>query len=1154
MEHPSSSSRRYVDGNLPGNRPHDRSWSPISRSTLDNSLSNHPNAYNMNQHPSSLNSSAHPSPWSQALNLGQGHNYSLPELAIHNLGPDTTPGMPGSFGNDWGHPFPAPMNPNAYTGLAPNAGLPSLSSSPSGGTPSLSSSYHSSHQTQVSSVSQSGSPGSWSQSQSPVHFKFPPTYPVKTNVPRSSSDLKGKLAGVDDGRHSSLWPRHHITGPGSLYRTNSGPNIGMGFDPSSAQVSSDNPSLNYIHPYPTPGERSNPGLPPSLWMSPASTSVTSPPAYGTLNKETSTPLPGYKASHNRSPYERSPVSSKSPSLDSKSTLFSDIFSEELFGPNRHSISPQATSPFTSPRIPGSPDLQSVEIPPDPGQLAKEDPLATQVWKMYARTKATLPHAQRMENLTWRMMALALKKKKEEDDEAAAKENGKGEERTSEDSAVLEAKSETSQRQDIPEAEPEADRDSDERGRRIDKGKTRVRVVGFDGTNQDGFEEADVAPMDWRAMSRSRSRISMDWRPTSRSRSRPPEATPTFDQHGLLNIAPYDARFVFPSAHDAFKSPDSVIFPKGSTKGGLSTSPSIPIPGAGSSMLPFGRRSPPYSLHHPQSELASVFEDQSEAASSLCDNPESRYMNPADYHHTLSSFSSPVFAPSSLPSIGLHGLARVPSAPYGHGMSSEQRTFPRHVRKTSFDHTVSKDGILSGLSGRHQVNGKPLPPDNLVGMKRRAETPHSESMLRADPSNVNGASVSLLESEQLDENGIPFPSSAFNFSFPPYEGLFSLPGASPSSPMGRQAEYNHYRQQQQQPSSGRSSISNQVYSSSVGSSQPPTSEGLSAAAAAASAVMAEGYASLNAANLAGVDDSLFDYGQLLGLVYPALDGSGSVGGRNPYTHIDPAQILSGQGNSGGGATGGSGAPSGDGASILGGYTHFHPSPSSDGWGNGVGSSADASPDSHNISNASTPSSAEGISQTPQASRTANGRKYVPLKPEALQRKTSLSAAGNANSPTELRSSASTPDLTGGEKGTSEDGDQPPTLCTNCQTTNTPLWRRDPEGQPLCNACGLFYKLHGVVRPLSLKTDVIKKRNRASGTPGGNSRKGSSTLPKLASSTTRPRSHSGSLALGMGRGSGPPNASRSGASAATAGTISMKRQRRTSTGLQMTSTDT
>nr|CAG8450205.1 12566_t:CDS:2 [Entrophospora candida] len=53
---------------------------------------------------------------------------------------------------------------------------------------------------------------------------------------------------------------------------------------------------------------------------------------------------------------------------------------------------------------------------------------------------------------------------------------------------------------------------------------------------------------------------------------------------------------------------------------------------------------------------------------------------------------------------------------------------------------------------------------------------------------------------------------------------------------------------------------------------------------------------------------------------------------------------------------------------------------------------------------------------------------------------------------------------------------PTTCTNCLTQTTPLWRRNPEGQPLCNACGLFLKLHGVVRPLSLKTDVIKKRNR------------------------------------------------------------------------------
>ena len=53
----------------------------------------------------------------------------------------------------------------------------------------------------------------------------------------------------------------------------------------------------------------------------------------------------------------------------------------------------------------------------------------------------------------------------------------------------------------------------------------------------------------------------------------------------------------------------------------------------------------------------------------------------------------------------------------------------------------------------------------------------------------------------------------------------------------------------------------------------------------------------------------------------------------------------------------------------------------------------------------------------------------------------------------------------------------TTCFNCGTSTTSLWRRDGAGNPLCNACGLFFKLHGVVRPLSMKKDVIRKRNRA-----------------------------------------------------------------------------
>ena len=86
----------------------------------------------------------------------------------------------------------------------------------------------------------------------------------------------------------------------------------------------------------------------------------------------------------------------------------------------------------------------------------------------------------------------------------------------------------------------------------------------------------------------------------------------------------------------------------------------------------------------------------------------------------------------------------------------------------------------------------------------------------------------------------------------------------------------------------------------------------------------------------------------------------------------------------------------------------------------------------------------------------------------------------NSPPESGFSSVNPSAPGSPGGSkSDENNGVPTTCTNCFTQTTPLWRRNPEGHPLCNACGLFLKLHGVVRPLSLKTDVIKKRNRGSG---------------------------------------------------------------------------
>lgn len=421
-------------------------------------------------------------------------------------------------------------------------------------------------------------------------------------------------------------------------------------------------------------------------------------------------------------------------------------------------------------------------------------------------------------------------------------------------------------------------------------------------------------MDWRAMSRSRSRVPMDWRPASRSRSRPPMG-------GLLSE---QNQYKFPTA-----SP-----PKGPS------SPAKPIPTSASA-----RRSPP-SMHMP---LAAVHETH------------------AEHHHfpdlpPSSALTSPVGHPASLPSLGLHGFARasLSTAP----SPEEAVAFPKRVRKTSFDHTVEREGFFTGVSGRHQVNGKPQPPEKLVGTKRRADAPHAESMLRGDPVGLDAVP---LDAAPDGDSGLP--STAFNFSFQPYDQFLDLP------PHGGPHGFAHPHHP-----AHKSRLAHAHFHDGLGagaySPAEPGAEGLSAAAAAASAAVAEGYAQLNVANLAGLDDPALDYmGMGLGMgLYGGLDGAL---GHHPFTHVDPTQILP--------------LDAGEGP-----FQSFHPSPSSDGWGNGVGSSSNASPEPYITSNASTPPSVEGLpnggAAAGRAARKISASKRLDGAGRAGQRKGCVSGRG------------------------------------------------------------------------------------------------------------------------------------------------------------------
>lgn len=67
-----------------------------------------------------------------------------------------------------------------------------------------------------------------------------------------------------------------------------------------------------------------------------------------------------------------------------------------------------------------------------------------------------------------------------------------------------------------------------------------------------------------------------------------------------------------------------------------------------------------------------------------------------------------------------------------------------------------------------------------------------------------------------------------------------------------------------------------------------------------------------------------------------------------------------------------------------------------------------------------------------------------------------------------------DIDDESENSEQDGTGPE--CSHCHTRNTSVWRRSKTGAQLCNACGVYARLRGKDRPLSLKRNKIKPRTK------------------------------------------------------------------------------
>jgi Zn ribbon nucleic-acid-binding protein len=67
-----------------------------------------------------------------------------------------------------------------------------------------------------------------------------------------------------------------------------------------------------------------------------------------------------------------------------------------------------------------------------------------------------------------------------------------------------------------------------------------------------------------------------------------------------------------------------------------------------------------------------------------------------------------------------------------------------------------------------------------------------------------------------------------------------------------------------------------------------------------------------------------------------------------------------------------------------------------------------------------------------------------------------------------------------RGGDSEGEYDGPECSNCGTRKTSTWRRNRAGAQVCNACGVYERTNGRPRPLALRNDKVRPREKHRGT--------------------------------------------------------------------------